>query len=187
MSAARPPEGARTAVREHEGSSNAARHLVIMAAGTGGHVIPGLAVAREMQRRGWSVSWLGTTHGMENKLVPPSGIPMDTITFSGLRGKGLVQTLTGGLRLLGAFWSCLRILRRRGASAVLGMGGYVCFPGGLMASLLGKPLMLVNADAALLMSNKALLPVADRVGFGFDGKAAHGTKGGVVDAIHPSW
>jgi UDP-N-acetylglucosamine--N-acetylmuramyl-(pentapeptide) pyrophosphoryl-undecaprenol N-acetylglucosamine transferase len=156
------------------------RHLVVMAAGTGGHVIPGLAVAREMQQRGWTVSWLGTTHGMENKLVPPSGIAMDTITFSGLRGKGLVHTMTGGLRLLAAFWSCLRILRRRGATVVLGMGGYVCFPGGLMASLLGKPLMLVNADAALLMSNKALLPVADRVGFGFDGKAAHGTKGGLV-------
>ena len=142
-------------------------HLVIMAAGTGGHVIPGLAVAREMQARGWSVSWLGTEAGMENKLVPPSGLPLDRIGFSGLRGKGLLHTLSGGLRLLKAFWDCLSILRRRGADAVLGMGGYVCFPGGLMASLLGKPLLLVNADAALLLSNKALLPVADRVAFGF--------------------
>ena len=121
-------------------------HLVIMAAGTGGHVIPGLAVAREMQSRGWSVSWLGTTHGIENKLVPASGIVLDAIAFSGLRGKGVLHTLTGGMRLLGAFASCLRILRRRGAHAVLGMGGYVCFPGGLMASLLGKPLVLVNAE-----------------------------------------
>jgi len=64
-------------------------------------------------------------------------------------------------RLLKAFWDCLRLLRRRGADAVLGMGGYVCFPGGLMASLLNKPLMLVNADAALLLSNKSLLPLAD--------------------------
>ncbi len=156
------------------------KHLIIMAAGTGGHVIPGLAVAKEMQTRGWTVSWLGTTHGMENKLVPPSGIPMDNITFSGLRGKGLVHTLTGGFRLLGAFWSCLQIIRKRQANAVLGMGGYVCFPGGLMASLLGKPLMLVNADAALLMSNKSLLPVADKVAFGFDGDAARKTKQGVV-------
>ena len=156
------------------------RHLVVMAAGTGGHVIPGLAVASEMLSRGWTVSWLGTTHGMENRLVPPSGIPMDTIAFSGLRGKGLLHTMTGGLRLLGAFWSCLRILRARRASAVLGMGGYVCFPGGLMASLLGKPLVLVNADAALLMSNKALLPVADRVAFGFDGPAIAGVKNAVV-------
>jgi len=156
------------------------RHLVVMAAGTGGHVIPGLAVAREMLARGWTVSWLGTTHGMENKLVPPSGIAMDTITFSGVRGKGALHTLTGGLRLLGAFGSCLRILRARRADAVLGMGGYVCFPGGLMASLLGKPLVLVNADAALLMSNKALLPVADKVAFGFDGAASHGVKRAVV-------
>ncbi|HEY2927690.1 undecaprenyldiphospho-muramoylpentapeptide beta-N-acetylglucosaminyltransferase [Piscinibacter sp.] len=156
------------------------RHLVIMAAGTGGHVIPGLAVAREMQGRGWSVSWLGTRQGMENQLVPPSGIAMDTIGFSGLRGKGWLHTLTGGMRLLGAFWSCLQIIRRRRAHAVLGMGGYVCFPGGLMASLLNKPLLLVNADAALLMSNKALLPVADRVAFGFDGEAARRIKNAVV-------
>lgn len=156
------------------------RHLVVMAAGTGGHVIPGIAVAREMQRRGWTVSWLGTRTGMENRLVPPTGIALDRIAFSGLRGKNPVDTLTGGLRLLGAFWNCLQILRRRRADAVLGMGGYVCFPGGLMASLLGRPLVLVNADAALLMSNKALLPVADKVAFGFDGDAARGTKRGVV-------
>ena len=156
------------------------RHLIVMAAGTGGHVIPGLAVAREMQRRGWSVSWLGTTNGMENKLVPPSGITLDAISFSGLRGKGVMHTLTGGLRLLMAFWSCLRIIRQRRASAVLGMGGYVCFPGGLMASLLGRPLLLVNADAALLMSNRALLPIADRVMFGFDGEAALRARGSVV-------
>ena len=156
------------------------RHLIIMAAGTGGHVIPGLAVAREMQSRGWTVSWLGTTEGMENRLVPPSGIALDRIAFSGLRGKGIVHTLTGGLRLLAAFWHCLVILRRRSADAVLGMGGYVCFPGGLMAALLGKPLVLVNADAALLLSNRALLPVADRVAFGFDGDAAKRTKNAVV-------
>jgi len=158
-------------------------HLVVMAAGTGGHVMPGLAVAREMQRRGWTVSWLGTRSGMENRLVPPepqSGIAMDRIGFSGLRGKGLLHTATGGLRLLKAFWDCLRILRRRRADAVLGMGGYVCFPGGLMASLLGKPLVLVNADAALLLSNKSLLPVADKVAFGFEGSALAGVKQGVL-------
>jgi UDP-N-acetylglucosamine--N-acetylmuramyl-(pentapeptide) pyrophosphoryl-undecaprenol N-acetylglucosamine transferase len=154
-------------------------HLVIMAAGTGGHIIPGLAVAREVQKRGWTVSWLGTRTGMENRLVPPAQIPLDTIAFSGLRGKGLLHTMTGGLRLLKAFWDCFGLLRRRGADAVLGMGGYVCFPGGLMASLLSKPLMLVNADAALLLSNKSLLPVADRVAFGFDGPAAK-VKNGLV-------
>ncbi len=155
-------------------------HLVIMAAGTGGHIIPGLAVAQEMQGRGWTVSWLGTSHGMENRLVPPSGLRLDTITFSGLRGKGLLHTLTGGLRLLKAFVDCFGILRARSASAVLGMGGYVCFPGGLMASLLNKPLLLVNADAGLLLSNRSLLGVADRVAFGFAGEAAARTKNAVV-------
>jgi UDP-N-acetylglucosamine--N-acetylmuramyl-(pentapeptide) pyrophosphoryl-undecaprenol N-acetylglucosamine transferase len=133
-----------------------------------------------MQSRGWSVSWLGTRTGMENKLVPPSGIPLDTIGFSGLRGKGLMHTLTGALQLVGAFWTCLQIIRRRHASAVLGMGGYVCFPGGLMAALMRKPLVLVNADASLLMSNRSLLPVAGRVAFGFDGDAARQTKRAVV-------
>jgi UDP-N-acetylglucosamine--N-acetylmuramyl-(pentapeptide) pyrophosphoryl-undecaprenol N-acetylglucosamine transferase len=156
------------------------RHLVIMAAGTGGHVMPGLAVAEEMRKRGWTVSWLGTRHGMENRLVPPSGIPMDTIAFDGMRGKGLLHTLTGGLRLLAAFATCWGILKRRAADVVLGMGGYVCFPGGMMAAGRGLPLVLVNADAALLMSNRALLPVADAVAFGFDGPAAQGARQGVV-------
>jgi UDP-N-acetylglucosamine--N-acetylmuramyl-(pentapeptide) pyrophosphoryl-undecaprenol N-acetylglucosamine transferase len=155
-------------------------HLVVMAAGTGGHIVPGLAVAREMQRRGWTVSWLGTTQGMENRLVPPAGITLDAIAFAGLRGKSFAQTLFGGLRLLKAFGECLRILRRRGADAVLGMGGYVCFPGGMMAGLLNKPLVLVNADAALLLSTRALLPVADRVAFGFAGAAASQVRNAVV-------
>ena len=156
------------------------KHLLVVAAGTGGHVMPGLAVAKEMQHRGWSVSWLGTTNGMENKLVPPQGIPMDTVAFTGLRGKGVWHTLGGVFRLLGALWTCAAVIRRRRARAVLGMGGYLCFPAGLMAALLRRPLMLINADAALLMSNRSLLAVADRVGFGFDGPAAHTTRHGVV-------
>ena len=152
-------------------------HLVIMAAGTGGHIIPGLAVAREVQRRGWTVSWLGTSTGMENTLVPPSGITLDRLAFTGLRGKGLLHTMGGAFRLLKALWDTAAILTRRRADAVLGMGGYVCLPGGLMAGLLRKPLMLVNADAALLLSNKALLRVAQRVAFGFDGPAAQIPQG----------
>jgi UDP-N-acetylglucosamine--N-acetylmuramyl-(pentapeptide) pyrophosphoryl-undecaprenol N-acetylglucosamine transferase len=156
------------------------KHLVVMAAGTGGHIIPGLAVAREMQSRGWTVSWLGTATGMENKLVPPSGITLDTIGFSGLRGKGLVHGATGVLRLLRAFGECRALLKQRRADAVLGMGGYVCFPGGLMAALRRTPLMLVNADASLLMSNRALLPFARTVAFGFEGVAATQVRHAVV-------
>jgi UDP-N-acetylglucosamine--N-acetylmuramyl-(pentapeptide) pyrophosphoryl-undecaprenol N-acetylglucosamine transferase len=149
-----------------------ARHLVIMAAGTGGHIMPGLAVADEMKRRGWTVSWLGTEGGMENRLVPPTGIPMDAIAFSGLRGKSFKDTLFGGLRLLKAFADCYKILKNRQADAVLGMGGYVCFPGGLMGAARGLPLVMVNADAAMLLSNRALLPITDVLACGFDGPAA---------------
>jgi UDP-N-acetylglucosamine--N-acetylmuramyl-(pentapeptide) pyrophosphoryl-undecaprenol N-acetylglucosamine transferase len=156
------------------------RHLVVMAAGTGGHVIPGLAVAAEMQRRGWTVSWLGTEAGMENKLVPPSGLPMDRLSFAGLRGKGLKHSLLGVVRLFKAFAQSANIFAARRADAVLGMGGYVCFPGGLMAWVMRRPLMLVNADAALLLSNKALAPVARKIAFGFDGLAAAQQKKSVV-------
>jgi UDP-N-acetylglucosamine--N-acetylmuramyl-(pentapeptide) pyrophosphoryl-undecaprenol N-acetylglucosamine transferase len=155
-------------------------HLLIMAAGTGGHIMPGLAVAREMLSRGWTVSWLGTRHGMENRIVPPSDIELDTINFAGLRGKGLFGTLLGGFKLLGAFWQSLMIVRKRKPAVVLGMGGYVCFPGGLMASWLSKPLVLMNADAELLLSNKSLLSVADTVCFGFEGDAVKEVKQAVV-------
>ncbi len=148
------------------------KHLVVMAAGTGGHVMPGLAVAAEMQQRGWSVSWLGTPNGMENKLVPKTGILLDRIAFAGMRGKGLLGNVLGAMKLLVAFRTCARLLRRRHADAVLGMGGYVCFPGGWMAWLQGRPLLLVNADASLLLSNKALKLPARKIAFGFPGAAA---------------
>jgi UDP-N-acetylglucosamine--N-acetylmuramyl-(pentapeptide) pyrophosphoryl-undecaprenol N-acetylglucosamine transferase len=118
------------------------------------------------------VSWLGTTTGLENKLVPPAGFALDRLAFAGLRGKGLLGNLRGGLRMLGALAGSLSSLRRSDPTAVLGMGGYVCFPAGWAARLLGRPLVLMNADAALLLSNRALLPAARRVTLGFDGDAA---------------
>jgi len=141
--------------------------LLIMAAGTGGHIFPGLAIADTMRARGWQVSWLGTTRGMEADIVPRHGVDFDAIDFSGLRGKGLLHTITGALKLVLSFFSCLSILLRRKPDVVLGMGGYVTVPGGVMAKVCGVPLALVNADAALLMSNKALLPFAKKVLFGF--------------------
>ena len=156
------------------------KHLVIMAAGTGGHIIPGLAVAEEMVRRGWSVSWMGTEQGMENRLVPPTGLPLDRLAFAGLRGKGFKHMFTGLFKLVQAFVQSRQVFVTRSADAVLGMGGYVCLPGGLMAWLMGRPLMLVNADAAMLLSNQSLKPFARRIGFGFDGAAAASTSKAVV-------
>lgn len=143
--------------------------LLIMAAGTGGHIMPGLAVAEAMRARGWDIHWLGTRHGMENRLVPSRGVAMTTVDFSGLRGKGLLHSVKGVFKLAGAALSTWKLMGRLQPRAVLGMGGYVTVPGGWAARMRKLPLVLVNADAALLMSNKALLPSAKRVLFGFDG------------------
>jgi UDP-N-acetylglucosamine--N-acetylmuramyl-(pentapeptide) pyrophosphoryl-undecaprenol N-acetylglucosamine transferase len=143
------------------------KQLLIMAAGTGGHIFPGLAIAETMQQRGWQVSWLGTTHGMEGDLVPRQGIEMDKIDFAGVRGKGLAHTIRGVIKLVASFAACSGYLRRRRPDVVLGMGGYVTVPGGMMAKLRGIPLVLVNADAALLLSNQTLAPLAKRILFGF--------------------
>jgi UDP-N-acetylglucosamine--N-acetylmuramyl-(pentapeptide) pyrophosphoryl-undecaprenol N-acetylglucosamine transferase len=143
------------------------KRLMIMAAGTGGHIFPGIAIAQTMRARGWEVSWLGTALGMEQDIVPKHGIEMDAIDFSGMRGKGLQHTLAGAFKLTASFATCLRIMARRKPDVVLGMGGYVTVPGGMMARLRRIPLALVNADAALLLSNKTLTPLAQRVLFGF--------------------
>lgn len=143
-----------------------AKNLLIMAAGTGGHIFPGLAIAQTMQARGWEVTWLGTSTGMEGQIVPKHGLMMDTLNFTGLRGKGIQHTIVGACKLVASFFTCLNIIWKRKPNVVLGMGGYVTFPGGVMACLLGKPLVLMNADAALLLSNKALRPIANRLLFG---------------------
>ncbi|MDB5796160.1 MAG: UDP-N-acetylglucosamine--N-acetylmuramyl-(pentapeptide) pyrophosphoryl-UDP N-acetylglucosamine [Paucimonas sp.] len=156
------------------------KRLLVMAAGTGGHIFPGLAIAQTMKARGWHVSWLGTTHGMERELVPRHGVEMDAIAFSGLRGKGWKHTLTGVARMVAGFAACRAILRRRRPDVVLGMGGYVTVPGGLMARLQRIPLVLVNADAALLLSNKTLVPVASKVLFGFPAQFGSAAEKAVV-------
>jgi UDP-N-acetylglucosamine--N-acetylmuramyl-(pentapeptide) pyrophosphoryl-undecaprenol N-acetylglucosamine transferase len=143
------------------------KRLMIMAAGTGGHIFPGIAIAQTMRARGWDVTWLGTAHGMEQDLVPQQGIAIDAIGFSGLRGKGLAHSIGGVFKLAASFVTCLGVLGRRRPDVVLGMGGYVTVPGGMMARLRGIPLVLVNADAALLLSNKSLAPMAKHVLFGF--------------------
>lgn len=152
------------------------RTVMVMAAGTGGHIVPGIAVARELQRRGWQVLWVGTERGMENKLVPPTGIPLIRLAFHGVRGKGLLGSVKGVLQLGAAFVRSLKLMFEHRPDVILGMGGYVCLPTGLAGALLWKPLVMVNADAGLLLSNKALLPFADHLACGFDGEAARLNK-----------
>jgi UDP-N-acetylglucosamine--N-acetylmuramyl-(pentapeptide) pyrophosphoryl-undecaprenol N-acetylglucosamine transferase len=152
---------------------------MVVAAGTGGHVMPGLAVAGELQRRGWSVSWLGTRTGMERALVEPRGIAFRAIDFSGLRGKGVRTLVFGGFLLLRAMWQSRKIIRSDRPDAVFSTGGYVAVPAGMAASTLGVPFVLLNADAAPLMSTTLLKPIASGVLCGFDGEAARkaGAKG----------
>jgi UDP-N-acetylglucosamine--N-acetylmuramyl-(pentapeptide) pyrophosphoryl-undecaprenol N-acetylglucosamine transferase len=147
-------------------------HLLVVAAGTGGHVMPGLAVAGELQSRGWTVSWLGTRAGMERKLVEARGIAFDAIDFSGVRGKGLKTLVFGGFFLLRAMWQSRAIVKARRPAVVFSTGGYVAVPAGLAASALGKPLTLLNADAAPLLSLKLLKSQAAAIFCGFDGEAA---------------
>ncbi len=155
------------------------RHLVVVAAGTGGHVTPGLAVAGELRARGWTVSWIGTKAGMERRLIEPRGIEFDALDFTGLRGKGLTTLLLGGLHLLRAIWQSRAALRARKPSLVFSTGGYVAVPAGLAATLHGAPLALLNADAAPLLSTRMLRSLASAVFCGFDGEAARmaGDKG----------
>ena len=145
-------------------------HFIVMAAGTGGHVMPGLAVAEEMRRRGWTVSWIWTTSGIENKLVTRQGIAIDRLDFAGMRGKGVWHFISGAVRFAKAMLAARRIFKRRRPTAVFGTGGYICVPAGIMARMLGVPLVLLNADSTLLMSNKLLVPFVDRVAFGFPGE-----------------
>src|SRR5882757_5124380 len=145
------------------------RTLLIMAGGTGGHIMPGLAIAETMRARGWAVRWLGTAHGMENRLVPEAGIALDTIAFAGLRGKGLAHTLRGVGQFVRGFEESLRFCARLKPHAVLGMGGYVTVPGGLAAGMKRLPLVLMNSDSELLLSNRALKPFARRLLFGLPG------------------
>ncbi|MFT4243597.1 MAG: undecaprenyldiphospho-muramoylpentapeptide beta-N-acetylglucosaminyltransferase [Acidovorax sp.] len=136
---------------------------LIMAGGTGGHIFPGLAVAEELRARGWRVHWLGAPGSMESRIVPAHGLQLETIDFGGVRGKGLATLALLPLRLLRAFWQALAVVRRVQPDVVVGLGGYISFPGGMMAVLAGKPLVLHEQNSVAGMANKVLAVVADRV------------------------
>lgn len=143
--------------------------VMIMAGGTGGHVYPGLAVADELMARGAEVIWLGTREGIESRLVPAAGIPVAWISISGLRGKSLVKRILSPFRLaLAVIQAAVALLRYR-PMAVLGMGGFVSGPGGLVTWLLRKPLLVHEQNAVVGMTNRILAPMAKRIFEAFPG------------------
>lgn len=146
-----------------------APRVMIMAAGTGGHIFPGLAVARALREQGAEVSWLGTPQGLENRLVPAAGLSLDPIEISGLRGRGLAGWLLAPLKIVRAMLQARRALKRRRPQCVLSMGGYVAGPGGLMARLMGVPLLIHEQNAVAGLTNRRLRPFAQRVLSGFPG------------------
>jgi UDP-N-acetylglucosamine--N-acetylmuramyl-(pentapeptide) pyrophosphoryl-undecaprenol N-acetylglucosamine transferase len=143
--------------------------VLIMAGGTGGHIFPGLAVADEMRAAGWEVVWMGARGGMEERLVPPRGYKTAWIRARAARGKGLLQKVLLPANLLLSFWESARHLRRIRPNVVLGLGGYVAFPGGMMASLLNRPLALHEQNAIAGLANRVLSTVSDRVMVAFPG------------------
>jgi len=141
--------------------------LLVMAGGTGGHIMPGLAVAEHLRAQGWRIAWMGNPDGMEAKLTVGRGYEMAWVHFTALRGKGLLRKLLLPFNLLRGFSQAWSQLKRIRPDVVLGMGGYVSFPGGMMASLRGIPLLLHEQNSVAGLANKVLAGVADRVLTGF--------------------
>lgn len=145
------------------------RPVLIMAGGTGGHVFPALAVADELSARGVAVSWLGTERGLEARVVPAAGYPLETMLVTGLRGKGVLRLLTAPFMLAAALFQALRIELRLRPRAVLGMGGFASGPGGMVAWLLRIPLLIHEQNSIAGMTNRWLAPFARRVLEAFPG------------------
>ena len=139
------------------------RTIMIMAGGTGGHIFPALSVAEYLRARGWNIVWLGARSGMEGRLVPPRGYTMAWVRFSGVRRSGILRLALLPLNLLIAFWQSARAIFLHRPDVVLGMGGYVTFPGGMMASLLNRPLVIHEQNSVAGLANRVLARLADRI------------------------
>ncbi len=154
------------------------RRVLIMAGGTGGHVIPALSLARGLQAESWEVHWLGSPRGIENRLVPAADLPLHRISVAGLRGNGLAGWLKAPFNLTRAVWQAARIIRRLDPALVVGLGGFASGPGGLAAWLLRRPLVIHEQNAVAGMTNRALARLARRVYAAFP--QAFGSRGEVV-------
>lgn len=148
-------------------------HILMMAAGTGGHVFPALAVSEELTQRGAVVHWLGTASGMENALVAPTGYAFHSIAMQGLRGKGVARLLKMPVTLLSATMAAMKIIRSNQIDMVVGFGGYVTAPGGIAARMTGTPLIIHEQNAIAGMSNRYLAKMATKVLQAFDNTFAN--------------
>lgn len=147
---------------------------LVMAGGTGGHIFPGLAVAEDLREQGWQVHWLGVPGAMEEKLVKPKGFAFEGLYFGGLRGKGLSAKLLLPWRLLKAFCAAFRVIWRVKPDVLVGFGGYITFPGGMMGVLCGRPLVLHEQNSIAGLANKILAKFAKRVFLAFPGALPQG-------------
>jgi UDP-N-acetylglucosamine--N-acetylmuramyl-(pentapeptide) pyrophosphoryl-undecaprenol N-acetylglucosamine transferase len=159
------------------------RPVMILAGGTGGHVFPALAVAEQLRRQGVPVVWLGTEAGLEARVVPAAGLPIEWLNVRGLRKRGVAGWLSSPWMIARATMQAVRAMRRHRPRAVLGMGGYVSGPGAAAAKLLGIPLLIHEQNAVPGFTNRKLLPAAVRVMTGFEG--VFGEDGKIVHTGNP--
>ncbi|CAH1586215.1 undecaprenyldiphospho-muramoylpentapeptide beta-N-acetylglucosaminyltransferase [Vibrio rotiferianus] len=145
------------------------KRLMVMAGGTGGHVFPGLAVAKQLQEQGWEIRWLGTADRMEADLVPKHGIEIDFIKVKGLRGQGVKRLLAAPFQIINAVMQARAHMKRWQPDAVLGMGGYVSGPGGIAAWMSGVPVVLHEQNAVAGLTNQWLSKIAKKVFQAFPG------------------
>lgn len=150
--------------------------VLIMAAGTGGHIFPALSIARLLQASGVTIEWLGTPAGMENQVLESTGIKLNRLPVSGLRGKGKLALIKAPFMLLSSVWQAVQLIRKIRPCCVLGMGGYVSGPGGLASWLLRRPLVIHEQNAVAGLSNRLLAPMSVRVLEAFPGTFAAADK-----------
>jgi len=160
------------------------RPILITAGGTGGHVYPGLAVARALEKQGIPVVWMGTSKGLEARVIPAAGIDMAWLEVTGLRGKGALALILAPFRLMKALYQSLRIMQKHKPAAVLGMGGFVAGPGGLVAALMGIPVVIHEQNAIPGLTNRLLSKFSKKVLEGFPGSFA-GAKEKAVQVGNP--
>lgn len=152
--------------------------LMVMAGGTGGHVYPAMAVADALHARGWHIVWLATEGGMENRLIAGKPYDVAVIRMRGVRGKGLLRKLAAPFQVLHACWQSWSAMRRHDPDVVLGMGGFAAFPGGLVAWLTRRPLVIHEQNSIAGLTNRVLAKFAGRVLAAFP--SAFGDKANLV-------